>query len=497
MTLTLHILSTGAQAGRDSTITMTGEALTIGRADTNDLVLPDPNREISSSHCVLQAKGSEFIVVDTSTNGTFLNRETAPLGDFPSPLNNGDTLRIGPYEMRVNIALAAVDPLAGLPPPAGEEALMDPELAAAGADAIADIASLDTEGGDFLDGLLGEAPPNAMKTPTRDIAADGPEAINEFLDETPDPELQGGASTPNHSAAVSDFYQATPGAEGAIPDDWDDDLLSPGTPKASKPGAAIPETTDFGSEPGAPLDDSFNDPPAPEPPAKAPEPAAAPPPKPAPELAPVAAKPPAKSGSGADLARAFLISAGVNEAQIADDELKTIMEQSGTVFRTLIEGAREVLMARASIKDELRLGQTMISPDGNNPIKFSISGQQAVEAMVKPTVAGYKTGPAAAEEAMRDIKAHEVAMMSGMETAIKTLLKRFDPENLAQKLEDSGGISGLLKGKKARYWEVFEKLYSQISDEAEEDFQTLFGKEFAKAYTEQMLKLKTATGKET
>ncbi len=117
-------------------------------------------------------------------------------------------------------------------------------------------------------------------------------------------------------------------------------------------------------------------------------------------------------------------------------------------FRTLVEGAREVLMARASIKDELRLGQTMISPDGNNPIKFSISGQQAVEAMIKPTVAGYQTADKAAAEAMMDIRAHEVAMMSGMESAIKTLLLRFDPAELSSKIEDSGRLVGLLKGKK-------------------------------------------------
>ena len=68
---------------------------------------------------------------------------------------------------------------------------------------------------------------------------------------------------------------------------------------------------------------------------------------------------------------------------------------------------------------------------------------------------------------------------------------RFDPAVLSQTLEDEGGVLGLLKGRKAKYWEVFEKLYSKISEEAEEDFHSLFGKEFGKAYKEQMRKLKS------
>jgi type VI secretion system protein ImpI/type VI secretion system protein len=309
----------------------------------------------------------------------------------------------------------------------------------------------------------------------KDRDDEDPNILYDVLIREPDPDREGGASAPNHSPATRDFYAPNTGA-GGIPDDWEDDFLS-GDEDPFNPPASTSTT--------------------PEPPADAPVapvlvvPEAVVSPAAAPSATPVA------TGSGADLARKFLQAAGVNDAQITDDELADIMTRSGIVFKTLVEGAREVLMARASIKDELKLGQTMISPDGNNPIKFSISGQQAVEAMIKPTVAGYKLGPASAEEAMRDIKAHEIAMMSGMERAIQSLLGLFNPNILAQKLEDDGGVRGLLKGKKARYWEVFEKLYDQISEEAEEDFHSLFGKEFGKAYKEQMQKLKTTHGKET
>ena len=531
MTLTLQILSSGAQPGRETAFPLIGGALTIGRSETNNVVLPDPTREISSSHAVVQERAGDYVIVDTSTNGTFLNGETEPLGDFPTPLNDGDVLRIGSYEMQVVIAktAAAADPFAGLPPPLGEEPIV--EDTAPTLDTLAEVGSLDNDGGDFLDDLLGEAPPNAMNMKTPELSDDPDNTIDDFLDVAPNPDREGGASVPDHSGPGHDFFQSNSTAP-AIPDNWEDDLLGAkpepmgGPPNASAPsspapagGGLIPETT-FSSEPfsipdpkagpdrpetvelssgadpidellGGPLEPALRATPEPD---IEPQEQAKPQPDPPAEPAPVAAPQPAAgpvSGSDAALARQFLSAAGVDHSRIEDSELGPIMERTGIAFRTLVEGAREVLMARASIKDELRLGQTMISPDGNNPIKFSISGQQAVEAMIKPTVAGYQAADKAAAEAMMDIKAHEVAMMSGMESAIKTLLSRFDPAELATRIEDSGRLGGLLKGKKAQYWDVFEKLYKQLSEDAEEDFNTLFGKEFAKAYKDQLQKLKS------
>ena len=54
----------------------------------------------------------------------------------------------------------------------------------------------------------------------------------------------------------------------------------------------------------------------------------------------------------------------------------------------------------------------------------------------------------------------------------------------------SSGLGSLLKGKKVRYWEVYQDMYAQISDQAENDFHELFAREFARAYQEQLDKLR-------
>jgi len=197
------------------------------------------------------------------------------------------------------------------------------------------------------------------------------------------------------------------------------------------------------------------------------------------------------TGGGNDTAaRAFLKALGAEDVQISDADLPATLSRMGHVTRLMIEGMREILMTRTSIKSEFRIEQTMIGAGGNNPLKFSISPEQAVEAMVKPKSRGYLDATEATSQAWKDIKAHEVATISGMEAALKGLLKRLEPSALEDKLQVGTGLGSMLQNKKARYWEIYETMYAEISDQAENDFQELFAREFARAYQDQLDKLK-------
>ena len=180
---------------------------------------------------------------------------------------------------------------------------------------------------------------------------------------------------------------------------------------------------------------------------------------------------------------------GGQDVAISDAELPATMVRLGSTMRAMIVGLREILMTRTSIKSEFRIDQTMINKGGNNPLKFSVSPEQAIEAMVKPTAKGYLPADQATAQALDDIKAHEVAMVTGMEAALKGVLAKLDPALLASKIEAKGSW-GLLKGKKAQYWETYEKMYAEISDQAQNDFHEVFSREFAQAYKQQLAQIK-------
>lgn len=446
MSVTLVFQSTGIVPGSAGPITMDGPSLTLGRGDENDLVLPDPDRLISKRHCVIEDRGETYVIVDLSTNGTFLNYSKTALGSSATPLNNGDIISLGGYEIAIEISASVpVAHSAGdfdIPPPLGEAPAANDKPRVTG--------SLDVSGGeDFLDDFL-SAPTssNASNDLIPDDPFEGGSPMPGSGNMIPDDfDLELGPSSQaqeNHSASTQDHFAAPATQKSSIPDDWD---------------------LDIGAEPKRDVTPSQSAPMAP--------------PKTPSDQLPVSS----------NAARVFLKAAGVEHLNIPDSDLETSMAQLGEVMQTLITGIREVLMTRAAIKSEFRMGQTTIGSTNNNPLKFSISAEQALEAMAKPTTKGYLDPTSAARQALDDIKAHEVAVISGMEAALKGVLKQLDPEKLAGQIETSGAIGSLLKGKKARYWEVYEKMYSDVSDQAEEDFQELFSREFSRAYQEQLKKL--------
>lgn len=523
---------------------MRGPNLTIGRGPENDVVLPDPDRQISKTHCVLENHNGNLVVVDLSTNGTFLNYGKIALGRTPTPLNDGDVLVMGPYELVVEVSAQSSEPLAPL---------VEDRASFGNAQRAPDPMQLLDDagpGGDFLDSLLGGPSPKGPAQ-FRGKEDDFAELLPPLGDEGPllgpAPVQDTGPAMFDHGPSGADAFRAPQASRSVIPDDWDD-ILSPAKLQAPAPVNAhvpppaappqlpqIPDDDIFGPEPVVPpamapstrpsATEQFDpfatdpnrkgrasDPAAPqavaETPAFAPIEAEAPVAAPAPVVpAPVAPPPvaqdpvslpeaPAEVG-GLDAARIFLAAVGASGVNIPDADLPAAMGRMGRTLKSMIIGLREILMTRASIKSEFRIEQTMINAGSNNPLKFSISPEQAIEAMVRPNVRGYLPAEEAAEKALEDIKAHEVAMVTGMEAALKGLLARLDPKALTQKIEAKGGGSGFLKNRKAQYWETYEAMYAEISDQAENDFNELFAREFAKAYKDQLARLKAESRNKT
>jgi type VI secretion system protein len=517
MAIILHFQSTGTVPGSGQPFSMRGTSLTVGRSDQNDMVLPDPDKMISSRHCAIEDHGGNVVVIDFSTNGTFLNYGKLALGPTPTPINDGDILSIGSYELLVELTSAgAQDPLQNIAAPLAADGPLIPSSGD-----TASVMDVLDDRDDFLDDLLGGPASGPNQVVRAQLGDDGlmPPLVDDFdpiepQDDAPD---TAHASQMEHSSPLSDVIQTNAPSTSAIPDDWDLDTpdvpiseIAPPVVPSQDPffeeeptseNVTLPEfdTDDFldlDPEEAAPAADPIPDmlpdlemetPPEPE---ALPEPQDAPAPSPDPVPAVSDPVPVQASGSDTGAARAFLTAVGAGDLDISDHELAPTLTRLGNAMRMMILGVREILMTRTSIKSEFRIHQTVISAGKNNPLKFSVSADQAVESMVKPTTKGYLDAADAAEEALNDIKAHEVAMMTGMEAALKGVLVKLEPKTLAKTIEADSSFRSVLTNKKARYWDTFEKKYEEIADQAENDFHDLFSKEFARAYQEQLEKLK-------
>jgi type VI secretion system protein len=525
----LRLIISPVRGGERQSRTLSKGTLSIGRAAGNDWVLQDPDQHLSRTHCIVSFEDGKYWITDRSTNGLFLNGSRQPTTrDSRFALIEGTNVQFGGYlleveeieerELRDNAAVfgsgnfitSQPDPFASAGGHDGGDPLevdpLDDPLGRAGAPG-------------FVHPLRSPPPSVRMDDPfdsfPRDRRADPDEDL--FRGRTAHDAWQG-PTTHDGATPLNQAYSAPKPLPPVNPGEIDFDALLGDDLPMSQPTPAAAPRPPARALPPDPFDELLGDlpptptpiptmaPPAPPPtPAPAPVPVAAPLPPPpmatpapvSPPATPQPAAPPlpapplavADPAHQAALFAAFLEGAGIAPGDLKDSDPEATMRALGALVRAFVTGTREVLISRAEIKHEMRVEQTMIRSKDNNALKFAISADEALLALLRPPRAGYKKPLDSVEEAFDDIRSHELALMAGMQTGLMALLKRFDPAGLESRLQ-RGTLDSILPGaRKARFWELFCTTYKDIAREAEDDFNAIFGREFARAYTAQVNKL--------
>jgi type VI secretion system FHA domain protein len=575
MTLTLSVLRC-PDAVPPETKRINGGEFRIGRGLDNDWVMPDPDKMLSKKHCVVAFRNGGWALADTSTNGTFINREQEAVGPGQiRDLSDGDRIRFGAYEIEVRIddGFNTATSRGGAYGTPGRSPFDDPfnDDVFAPKQAPPETFTSSAFGNDPLFG--GPPPSQSVTMPTR----------YDPLAPPTDDDFFAAPTLPDHSPSYSDAFRPPPVAPKLIPDD-DWDLGLPGVKPAAPPAApaytppppafapapapqayappgppaqqwqappaapayappavppayapAAPPQTYASPPPAAyapPAPPAYTPPaayaPPPAPPAAyapplaapapqwqpaaqpAPPPAApaayptpspfledddpapaapqrqpAPPPVPAPQYtpppAPVASGvPPLTMATTGDLMAAFLSGAGMPNARPENPE--STMFSIGAAFRAMVSGIRQALIARSSIKGEFRIEQTMIRARGNNPLKFSADDEDALSALLGVGRRTDVKAEAAVADALRDMRLHELATVAAMQGGVRAMLAQLDPARLRAEADAAGGMSLLPAQKKARAFEAYEKLHDNVTRALTDDFDSVFGKAFARAY---------------
>ena len=468
------------------------EGGTIGRRPENDWALPDPERYISGRHATISCSDDRYSIIDTSTNGVFVNHAEQPLGNGNSAeLNDGDVLTIGDYEISVSIS---PEPVEKAPEIAEPEVFEDPFAP-----------SVLAEAEKVLEEPLAEEEFEKTKAVPFPPPGELPhEAVIEEPFSEPTPVLE--VPTPEtgpESDHVSELDEHFPPPQ-PIPEDWDLALepprAEPAISEEQAPPAAPPAAVPLKEEPEA----------APAQPPLGPEgtpggfagtgPLPSPGIRPRPEARPTVAsttttvEAPSEAVLAEDhkaLITALSKGLGLRESAIGEESLTRLLEHMGHLMRQCTQGTMELLRARADMKGEFGMSQTSIQPGENNPLKFLINVDEALGHLIKPTpVKGYLPPLRAVEEAYDDVEAHLLAVVAGMQAALHSVLTRFNPEVLEQRLVKMMVVDKYIPlYKHAKTWELFTQLYAEIAAEAEDDFQNLFGKAFTKAYEVQIKRL--------
>jgi type VI secretion system protein len=502
MELVLTIIAAPPQTnllGQSQTFAAAGASF--GRAADNTWVLPDPDRVVSSRHATLAFQNGQYTVIDHSTNGTFINGAAKALGQGNSAvLNNGDVVTIGPFQLQAILRAGAAKPAIDLGASFLDEIKLD--RGAAPAPAAAPIAAPAAGGGlDDLDRWLEPAAP-AAAAPAWGSNPGGGNAL---------PMVEASAETDplallNRNAGTDDWLTPAAGQSQGDQDWWRDS--QPDNAPLHQHAMAMPQP-----KPAAPdtvnIDDLLGLAPAP---AAAPTPVAPPPaftpPAPAPRAditapkpvapapvqpatamaAPPAPAPVATTTAPGDLA--YELAARLGLANLSPEQLAQLPAEVAAVLRETSARLMDILRARSSIKNELRLERTMIGATENNPLKFSARPEDALTYMFEDRGGAFLRGEAAIRDSFDDLADHQVAVLAGMRAAYTAMLAEFNPAQLEQRFGPGGG--GVLGNRKARNWEAYQEYYARLSADAESAYSRLFGEVFARAYETQINELKGA-----
>lgn len=214
--------------------------------------------------------------------------------------------------------------------------------------------------------------------------------------------------------------------------------------------------------------------------------------KPAPAPRPAPAPTPAAAGSLNEALRLLLEGAGMPSKDLSQAEAEKLLRDSGTILRAAVEGLMMLLIARSEMRKEFEAEErTMVAARDNNPLKLMGDPHEAMQFLMDPggRTGGFLEPVQAIGDACEDLRAHELALMTGMRSAILGALRKFDPKAIEKSLEKSSGFS--FGGKKAKLWEAFVEHQSHLAQEAQEDFNKIFGRDFMSAYQAQVRKLKS------
>ncbi len=182
----------------------------------------------------------------------------------------------------------------------------------------------------------------------------------------------------------------------------------------------------------------------------------------------------------------FLAAAGLVRSDIKTGDA-ALQATVGRLVKRLVSGLVVMLEARARAKSQMGAQPTNLEFEGNNPLKFARTPEQALTQLINPPERGYMASDSAIEDAFLDLQAHQLATLKAMQGALRSTLDRFSPTAIRQRGKANGLLSRLMPtARDAALWRAYEKDFGGVASGSDEAFMQVFGMEFRNAYEEQM-----------
>jgi type VI secretion system protein len=431
MTLRLSVVSEhGIRLGALSSKVFGVHGGSIGRGTDNEWILPDPERYLSGKHARIDFRAGNYVLVDTSSNGTYVNGAQVPLGKYHDYLlKDGDYVRLGEYEL-----LVSIDKGNDFPPDQSAIVAYDGTAhSSAARKSTADDLGADLD----LSQLLEPSDQMTIEPSVRPRNAYGQTVAAEPRTAQPVPAAQAAQA-------------AAPADDGDTP--WHMVTRPLKVTAAAQQPSAPQQPTAFQQSMGMTTSSQSA------------------------RNLPIV---PLTADGEAALA-AFCRGAGVDPKTITPEARNAALHLAGQLMRESVLGLMDLNNSRNEFRNRFRIAPPP-EQGPESPLNLSRGVDEALVRLLNTTSA--RAGSVdAVREVFRELKAQSGASLAAMRAAFEEFLERVDPKQLEERFERAGkrGVFGVQN--KGKYWDMYIEMFPALAQRPDDGFPHVFTETFAKAY---------------
>jgi type VI secretion system protein len=394
---------------------------TIGRSTDNAWILPDPDRYLSGKHIRIDFRSGSYVVVDTSSNGTYVNGAQVPLGKYHDyVLKDGDYLRLGEYEL-----LVTIDKSNDFPPDAAAIVAYDGQH---GASAAVKKSTADDLGADLdLSSLL--EPSDSANHGVRNAYGQPIGAPREAAQPAETAASPEGGGTPWHM--MTRPLKVVPKTDGGA--------------------GAAPAAASAGLRPQAPM---LSAPPG-----------------------------PALYEGDFDLGlAAFCRGAGIDPRTVNSDARNgAALQLAGQLLREAVLGLMDLNQGRNEFRNRFRMPPPPANEGPESPLNFSQGVDEALVRLL--TTSSTRLGSVdAVRDNFKELKAQNAASLAASRAAFEEFIGRVDPKELEERFERATKRGVFGQQNKSKYWELYAEMFAGLTQRPPDGFPHVYTEAFAKAY---------------
>jgi type VI secretion system protein len=427
MTLRLSVVSEHAiRLGKHSTKVFGVHGGTIGRGTDNAWSLPDPERYLSGKHVRIDFRSGTYVLVDTSSNGTYVNGAQVPLGKYHDyVLKDGDYVRLGEYEL-----LVSIDKGNDFPPDEGAVVAYDGKSASS---SVKKSTANDLGADLDLSQLLEPSDNLAVESGVRPRGAYGQDVAPEPAGAEPS------SGTPWHMM-TRPFRVETPAAGAA----------AAGAAPAARASGSSGATSASSAPSSGPASLSFS-------------------------------SPPGLFEGDYDLGLAsFCRGAGVDPRNLNSEARNAALQLAGQLLREAVLGLMDLNQGRNEFRNRFRM--TVPPNEGpESPLNLSQGVDEALVRLLN-TVSTRVGSVEAIRDNFREVKAQNTASMAAMRAAFEEFLNRVDPKELEERFDRATKRGVFGSQNKGKYWDLYSEMFAGLAQRPADGFPHVFTEAFAKAY---------------